>query len=266
MSSGRSDITDVYLYGTCVVDSFFPEAGVDAIEILEHLGIRVHFPQEQSCCGQPAYTSGYVDQARTVAAAQLACFKHPWPVVILSGSCGGMIKHHYVKIFDQQHPLHEKAKQVADRTFEFTEFLVDVLAVNPEQLGLSGNTSKNESGPAGKVVLHTSCAARREMNTLATGRAVVQEFIPEQLIEQPYEAECCGFGGTFSVRHGDISGAMVTDKCNNIEKSGADRLVSADCACLLNINGRMAKQNSKLQGEHLATALNRAMKSAGGVL
>lgn len=242
----------LYLYGTCVVDLFFPDAGMDALEVLEKLGLKVVFLQEQSCCGQPAYTSGYENEARSVAASQLKLFTQPWPLVILSGSCGGMIKHHYPKLFAGT-PQERQANELAERTFEFSEFLIDVLQVSAEDLGLRGDIKDH-------IVLHTSCSARREMGTLASGRKLVDTVAPDQRVTQDYESECCGFGGTFSVRWGELAGEMVTDKANHIKATDAKRLVSADCACLLNINGALKKQKAGIQGEHLASFVNAAMK------
>ncbi|MHB1375691.1 MAG: heterodisulfide reductase-related iron-sulfur binding cluster, partial [Thauera sp.] len=136
---------DVYLFGTCVVDVFFPGAGMDAIRLLEREGIRVHFPQAQSCCGQPAYTSGYTDEAREVARAQLALFAGDWPVVIPSGSCAGMFRHHYFELFKDEPQTLEQVESLSARTFELAEFLLEVCKVRLD-----------DSGAPVKVALHTS--------------------------------------------------------------------------------------------------------------
>ena len=120
---------NVYLFGTCVLDLFFPEAGMDAIRLLEREGIRVHFPQGQSCCGQPAYTSGYADEARAVAQNQLGLFPNDWPVVVPSGSCAGMMRHHYPKLFADDPVRKAQAEALSARVFELTEFLLTVLKV-----------------------------------------------------------------------------------------------------------------------------------------
>jgi L-lactate dehydrogenase complex protein LldE len=236
--------TDVYLFGTCVLDLFFPEAGLDAIRLLEREGIRVHFPQGQSCCGQPAYTSGYTDEAREVARAQLALFEQDWPLVVPSGSCAGMIRHHYAELFKDEPALLARAQALAERTFELAEFLLEVCKVEFQ-----------DQGAATRVALHTSCSARREMNTHLHGRALLAQLGKVERIDHDHESECCGFGGTFSVRMPDISGAMVADKTRALKESGAAQVVSADCGCLLNINGAFEKQNEKLRGQHLASFL-----------
>ncbi len=241
---------DVYFFGTCVLDLFFPEAGMDAIRLLEREGIRVHFPQGQSCCGQPAYTSGYTAEAREVARAQLGLFRRDWPVVVPSGSCAGMIRHHYPHLFADEPDTLAQVRELASRTYEFAEFLLEVCRIELQ-----------DCGTPTRVALHTSCSARREMNTHHHGRALLAQLAAVQRVEHEHESECCGFGGTFSVRMPDISGAMVKDKTAALKASGASEVVSADCGCLLNINGAFAKQGDGLQGEHLASFL---LRRSGG--
>lgn len=234
----------VYLFGTCVVDLFYPEAGLDAIRLLEREGLRVHFPQGQTCCGQPAYTSGYTDEARKVARAQLALFREDWPVVVPSGSCAGMFREHYPLLFKDEPELLKHAQALAARTYELAEFLLHVCKIELQ-----------DQGEPIQVALHTSCSARREMNTHLHGRALLAQLGNVERVEHDHESECCGFGGTFSVRMPDISGAMVADKTRALKASGAARVVSADCGCLMNINGALEKQNESLRGQHLATFL-----------
>lgn len=234
----------VYLFGTCVVDLFFPEAGMDAIYLLEREGINVDFPQGQSCCGQPAYTSGYTEQAREVARAQIDLFKGGWPVVVTSGSCAGMFREHYPDLFKDEPETLAKVQNLAERTYELAEFLLHVCKV---QLA--------DQGEPLQVALHTSCSARREMNTHVHARALLAQLSHVERVDHDHESECCGFGGTFSVRMPDISGAMVADKTQALQASGAQQVVSADCGCLLNINGAFEKQNIPLLGQHLASFL-----------
>ncbi len=245
--------SDVFLFGTCVLDLFFPSAGMDAIRLLEREGIRVHFPQAQSCCGQPAYTSGYTDEAREVARAQLALFAGEWPVVVPSGSCAGMFRHHYFELFKDEPQTLSQIESLAARTFELAEFLLNVCRV---QL--------HDGGAPVKVALHTSCSARREMNTHLHGRALLAQLDGVERVDHDHESECCGFGGAFSVRMPDISGAMVKDKTAALKGSGAAEVVSADCGCLLNINGCFEKQGDRLRGEHLASFLLRRTAAGAG--
>lgn len=233
----------VYVYATCLIDMFSPQSGLDAMTLLERAGVEVIYVPKQTCCGQPAYSSGYEEDAKTIALSQMALFPEPWPIVVLSGSCGGMMHHHYRRIFeDSEHQL--QADQFSDRIFELTEFLVQVCRIKLD-----------DQGPATSVVLHTSCAARREMKVHITGRQLLSQLDKVELREQAYESECCGFGGTFSVRHPAISEAMVQDKTQHLAETKAAQLISADWGCLLNINGALEYQEKDLQGTHLATFL-----------
>ena len=232
----------VYLFGTCVVDLFFPDAGMDAIYLLERQGIEVLFPQGQSCCGQPAYTSGYTEQARAVARQQLSLFEQDYPLVVISGSCAGMFREHYPALFKDEPETLAKVLALAERTFELSEFLLKVCRV-----------SLTDHGQPIQIALHTSCSARREMNTHLHARELLAQLQQVERVEHDHESECCGFGGTFSVRMPDISGAMVADKTQSLLNSGAQQVVSADAGCLLNINGSFEKQQLALNGQHLAS-------------
>ena len=233
----------VYFYATCLVDMFDPQAGLDAITLLEQQGIEVIFVEKQTCCGQPAYSSGYDKQAKQVAQSQIDLFPESWPVVVLSGSCGGMMHHHYRRLFkgDSNQAM---VDAFCDRVFELTEFLVNVC-----------RASLIDQGDKSVVVMHTSCAARREMNVHLTATQLLEQLDNVEIREQAYESECCGFGGTFAVRHPDISQAMVEDKTQHLCETEASELVSADWGCLLNINGALEYQNKALRGVHLASFL-----------
>ena len=235
---------EVTLFGTCVVDLFFPEAGLDAIRLLEREGIRVHFPQEQSCCGQPAWTSGYVNEAREVARAQLNLLDNGLPVVVPSGSCAGMFRQHYREVFAEEPDTLKRVESLAERTFELTEFLLHVCKVDWQDLGQST-----------QIALHTSCSARREMNTHLHARELLGKLANVERLDHDHESECCGFGGTFSVRMPEVSGAMVLDKTRSLRESGAAEMVTADGGCLLNINGSLEKQKQTFRGRHLASFL-----------
>lgn len=242
---------DAYLFATCLVDQFAPEAGLDTVRLLEREGIRVHFPEAQTCCGQPAYTSGYPDEARAVAKHQLGLFPEPWPVIVPSGSCAAMMRHHYPKLFAGDAVMSAMAAGLAERVFELTEFLVHVAGFRHEDL----------QEPC-RVALHTSCHARREMGCHETSLALLESLPGVSVLQQARAEECCGFGGTFSIRHPDISEAIVSDKVDSLRASGAERVVSADCGCLFNITGRAARLDEirgagepSLPGEHIASFL-----------
>lgn len=239
----ESPYTDVYFFGTCLVDLFVPEAGLDAITLLQMAGVRVHFPEAQTCCGQPAYTSGQPDEARAVARQQLGLFPQPWPIILPSGSCAGMMRHHYPTLFagtaDQ-----DRAEAVAKRIWEFSEFLVGVLKIKLTDIGQPTS-----------VALHTSCSARRETDALATTRTLLGQLDQVELKIQDHESECCGFGGLFSVRHPEISGGIVRDKVAAINGCGAQSLVTGDCGCMMNITGHSQQVGCPIQGQHLASFL-----------
>jgi L-lactate dehydrogenase complex protein LldE len=242
---------DIYFFSTCLVDQFAPQAGLDAIRLLEREGITVHFPPDQTCCGQPAYSSGYPDEARAVARRQLDLFPEPWPVVVPSGSCAAMMRHHYPALFAGDPLLTIKAAALSERVFELTEFLVDVVGFN-----------RDDSGEPCTVALHTNCHARREMGAHETSVALLVGLAKVTVVQQARVEECCGFGGAFAVRHPDISEAIVTDKVTSLKDSGAERVVSADCGCLFNIVGRAEHMDRtagnarpSLPGEHIASFL-----------
>ncbi len=235
---------DVYLFGTCLVDLFCPEAGMDTVRLLEREGIAVHYPADQTCCGQPAYTSGFPDQARAVALTQMRLFPEPWPVIVPSGSCAGMMRHHYPKLFAEDAHRLAEAEALAERVFELSEFLLQVARI---QLPDHGKQST--------VALHTSCAARREMGTHVHARALLDQLPGVTLVTQSHEAECCGFGGTFSLKHPAISSAMAADKVDALKESGAEAFISADCGCMLNLNHTLQKRSDPFQGQHLASFL-----------
>ena len=255
----------VYFFSTCVVDAMAPGAGMDSIELIRAAGIEVEFPQAQSCCGQPAYTSGYTDEARQVAAAQLGLFPQPWPIVVPSGSCAGMLVHHWPRLFADDPVRLKRVQDIGSRVVEFSEFAVTVL-------GLAGNAAAPAAArrladapvrtPV-KVALHTSCSGRREMGTHLPSRALLAELPGVELVDFAREAECCGFGGTFSARHPAISGAMVQDKLQAVRDAGATVLVSADCGCLLNLHHAAQKQGGQASGlprcVHLGSFLRERM-------
>ena len=235
---------DVYFFATCLVDLFCPEAGVDAITLIEREGVNVHFPENQTCCGQPAYTNGYADEARAVAKVQIDLFTNDWPVVVPSGSCAGMMRHHYPKLFADDPVMKARAEALAERIFELSEFLLTVL-----------NVQWKDSGKPATVTLHTSCAARREMGTHEHARALLAQMPSVNVVMQAHESECCGFGGTFSLKHPSISSAMASDKVDALKETGAEHFISADCGCMLNLNHTLQKRGDRFQGTHLATFL-----------
>lgn len=230
----------IYFYGTCLIDLLYPQAGIAAMNLIKAAGINVIYPKLQSCCGQPAFNSGYRSEALIVARSQMVCFPKNIPIVIPSGSCAGMIKHHWPELFAGEAD-EQQALSIASRVFELSEFLVDIVKIKLA-----------DSGPPTTVAIHTSCAARREMGVAEKIESLVAQLANVEVLEQQNKAECCGFGGTFAIKQADISGAMVTDKCTAIADTGADVLISQDCGCLMNIAGAMAKQHQSQRVMHLA--------------
>jgi Fe-S oxidoreductase len=183
----------------------------------------VHFPADQTCCGQPAHSSGFPEQTRAVALAQLRLFPEPWPVIVPSGSCAGMMRHHYPKIFADDPSCWAEARALADRIFELSEFLLNV-AKDPADA---------DQGAPARVALHTSCAARREMGTHVHARALLGQLPAVEVAMHGHESECCGFGGTFSLKHPSISSAMAGDKVDALKETGArpfSRLTAVACS------------------------------------
>jgi L-lactate dehydrogenase complex protein LldE len=241
MSSDRP--SEVYFLATCLTDLLYPRAGLAGMELIRRAGVRVIYPKRQSCCGQPAYNSGYRDEALKVARHQLSCFPRNIPVVVPSGSCAGMVSHHWPELFAGK-PDEAEAVNMAGRTFELTQFLVDHLDLQLEDLG-----------EPTEIVVHTSCSSRNELGIEERIESLLAQLSNVTVREQARKAECCGFGGTFSIKQPDISGAMVQDKCDALEQTGATRVVSQDCGCLMNIGGALEKQGRTLQPQHIAEFL-----------
>jgi L-lactate dehydrogenase complex protein LldE len=230
---------------TCLADALFPEVGVATVRLLRRLGVEVDFPKAQTCCGQPHFNSGYHDDARDLARHTLRAFANGQTVVTPSGSCAAMVKLEYPELFRHDPAWHVRAMDLAQRTHELSDFLVNVLKV--EDVGARFE---------GKATYHMACHLR--------GLGVSTE--PERLLRQvrgleyvPLERcdECCGFGGSFAVRYPGISGAMVEDKASFIEKTGARAVVATDAGCLMNIAGCLRRRGSKVEALHLAQVLER---------
>ena len=233
----------VFFFGTCLVDLFYPAAGLSAIQLLQSEGVRVVFPRGQTCCGQPAYNSGYREEARAVAAAQLRLFSGTLPVVVPSGSCAGMIRCHYRELFAGD-PLEAEAEDFASRVVELTQFLRDVL-----------DARLVDRGEKIRVAWHGSCHALREAGVDDEPLGLLARLSHVEVAPLSRERECCGFGGTFAVRHPEISAAMVEDKAEAVAAAGADVVLSGDAGCLLNIGGRLEAKGVRVRTAHVAEFL-----------
>lgn len=233
----------VYLFGTCLIDLFYPEAGMASIRLLQQAGVEVIYPPQQSCCGQPAFNSGFRNEARDVVRKQLDCFPKNYPVVVPSASCAGMMKHHWPELFTDDKD-EERACEIASRVYELTEYLVDQTGFQP-----------TDHGEPETIAIHSSCAALREMEVAGHIEQLCAGLHNITIAEQAYKSECCGFGGTFAIKQPEISAAMATDKAESIRQTGASSLVSQDCGCLMNLSGIFEKQGSGPRCQHIAEFL-----------
>lgn len=248
----------VQLFVTCLVDTLYPETGLAVVEILERAGVKVEFPADQTCCGQPAFNAGLRDQARPMAEHTIRIFeKTSGPVVVPSGSCAAMIRHQYLELFKDDQEWLERARALAERTYEFTEFLVDQL----HMVDLGACFSE-------PVTYHPSCHLLREMKVDHQPRsllaAVRQAGDPDQpLVVHPLpgEDECCGFGGVFSLEHPEISAAMMDTKLANVEATGAKVVVSCDAGCITHLNGGLKRKGSPMRAVHIAEVLKNQFRN-----
>jgi len=235
---------NVSLFVTCMVDMMTPEVGVSVVRLLRRLGCRVDFPQAQVCCGQAAFNSGYEDDAREVARALIRAFEPSDWVVSPSGSCVGMIKHHYPYLFRDEPIWKEKAEHLAAKTYEFSQFLVHVLGV----------TDLGAVFPA-RVTYHPSCHAMRLLGVRDEPLELLRRVRGLEYVELLRKEDCCGFGGTFAVKMADMSEAMVCEKARCVRETKADVLVGTDMGCLLNIAGRLDREGAGVRVLHLAQLL-----------
>lgn len=233
----------VGLFVTCLVDFFRPSIGFAAVKLLQDAGCEATVPSAQTCCGQPAYNSGDRSNSQALARQVLTAFEEFDYIVAPSGSCAGMIKHHYPALF-KDHELSQRMQALADKTFELVSFLVDVRGVD----------AVNTPFPA-HVTYHDSCAGLRELKIKQQPRTLLKSVDELQLSEMQDAEVCCGFGGTFCIKYPDISNRMVSDKAKNIEQSGADTLLAGDLGCLLNMAGKLKRQGSKIKIRHIAEVL-----------
>lgn len=244
--------TSVLFFGTCLINSLAPRAGLAAMRLLQDAGTRVGFPQAQSCCGQPAYNAGFDDQARRVARAQLDALAGDEPIVVPSASCAGMLRHEYPRLFAGTAD-EARARQVAGRVVELCDALYRVLGARwPDR------------GPPVRVALHQSCSARRAMDVAAPARALLDALTEVEVIEPERASECCGFGGTFALKQPDISAAMTADKAEALLATGASVLVSQDLGCLTNLEGYLRRRRARMRVMHIAEFLWERVAPPGG--
>lgn len=238
----------VSLFITCLSDALYPRVGEAMVRLLAKYGVSLEFPTVQTCCGQPAYNSGYWKEARESAKTILDAFEDSDFVISPSGSCTGMI-HHYPKLFEDDPVMLNRANKLQSKSYEFTQFLVQVLGV----------TDVGAAFPH-KVTYHPSCHGSRILGVKDEPLALIQNVKGLELVPLPFAEDCCGFGGTFAVKMADISGAMVTEKVDHVLETEAEVLVGLDMACLLNIAGNLRYRNEPVRVMHLAELLYEGVK------
>lgn len=236
----------VALFIPCYVDQIYPEVGVSTVRVLRRLGVEAVYPEGQTCCGQPAFNSGFMDEARGVGRHFLDVFeKENFDYVVCpSGSCATMVSHYYPMIFEGS-PEASRAEAVVPKVREFSDFLVNVLGVTDLGARHTGN-----------AVFHCGCHQRRELGLLEEPLKLLREVDDLDLLDWENEELCCGFGGTFAVKMPDVSTAMADEKISALEKSGADTLISGDSSCLMHLAGRLRRTGHDTRVLHLAQILD----------
>ncbi|MDZ7760745.1 MAG: (Fe-S)-binding protein [Desulfovermiculus sp.] len=244
----------VTLFVQCLVDAFQPQVAQSMVDIFSHLGLEVECPTEQTCCGQMAFNAGHRKEAAVAARHFVTMFEDAEVIVCPSGSCTAMVVHHYPQLLATDHRWAERAKRVAAKTYEFTQFVVDALGV--QDLG---------SKYAGTATYHDSCHLARSLGIREQPRLLLNNISGLNLVEMEDSDRCCGFGGVFSIKYPEISSALLQDKVTNIRNSGAELVVGCDVGCLMNIQGMLHRQGSRIQTMHIAQLLGFSFASGKSV-
>lgn len=235
---------EVTLFVTCLADAFFPRAPEAVVRLLHREGIQVTFPKGQTCCGQPAYNSGFADEARQMARNFLHVFDKAEFIVSPSGSCTSMVRMYYPELFTEGTEEHRQALRIGDRSFEFSEFFVNVL----------GKRDLGATFPA-RATYHRSCHMSRELGIFDPPMALLKEVRGLDFVEMPRADLCCGFGGSFAVRMADVSIAMADEKLKYLNQTHADLLIGSDGGCLMHLGGRLQFTGHPVKVIHLAELL-----------
>jgi L-lactate dehydrogenase complex protein LldE len=234
----------VLLFGTCLVDTFFPEVGEATVRLLRRFGATPVFPKGQTCCGQPAFNAGYEHETRLAAAHFLSVFDGDDPIVTPSGSCAARVKHLYPELFRDDPRMLAKAKRAGERMYELSQFLVHVAKAH--EAGLHGR---------GKVTYHASCHLTRSLGVREEPLTLLASLKGSTFVPMPDAARCCGFGGMFMAKLPEISCALAEEKAASIEATGADTVTGCDSACLMNIADAMKRRGTPVRVAHLAQLL-----------
>jgi L-lactate dehydrogenase complex protein LldE len=234
----------VALMITCLADVFYPEVGEQIVRLLRRLGVSVALPAGQTCCGLPLFNSGYHAEAADVARRSVSLFADAEAVVVPSGSCAWMVKHEYPGLL-KDGPEAAAARRVAERTYEFSQYLVRVL-------GRTDFATETQ----GRVAYHDSCHLLRGLHESESPRVLLRSLRGVELVDLPGSDECCGFGGSFSVRLPEVSSAILDKKLANVEASGAQCVVACDAGCLMQMKGGLGRRGSRVRAVHLAELLS----------
>ena len=234
----------VTLFIQCIVDSLYPEVGMAMVRLFNKLDIAMAYPESQTCCGQPAFNSGFRKEAAIAARRFIEIFESAKIIVCPSGSCVNMVRNHYPELLQDDPVWQKRALAIAAKTYEFSEFLVDVL--QQEDVGASFD---------GRATYHESCHLLRGIGVSRQPRALLANIRGLDFVEMQDADRCCGFGGAFSFKYADISTAILSDKISAIEATGADVVVGCDMGCLMNIQGMLSKKGSPVRVMHIAQLL-----------
>ena len=239
-------VETVQLFVTCLIDSFFPQIGLAMVHVLNRAGVGVEFPAAQTCCGQPAFNAGLRSEARPLAEHTLKIFeKTTGEIIIPSGSCAAMLRYGYLELFKDDPQWLTRARALAGRVHEFTEYLVDVRGIS--DLG---------SRWPGKLTYHPSCHLLRLLGVDRQPRLLLACVKDAEIVELPEREDCCGFGGVFSVEHPELSAEFLKRKISNLEKTAAPTLVVCDAGCLMHIQGGLYRGKKSQRVVHIAEVLN----------
>lgn len=246
------------LFVTCIIDQLYPNVGESVVRVLRRFGVDLDFQKKQTCCGQPAFNTGFWTEAKPFAKRFLNTFTGDRFIVVPSGSCASMIRNFYPELLQDEPDAVKKYRKISSKVYEVSEFIVDVLGITNLEKYLDPESPKR------KVTYHEACHLRRELGVLTQPRTLIESMPNIQLLEMNQAEVCCGFGGTFSIKYPDISGAMLDDKISNIAQTRADTLVACDNSCLMHIAGGMDKNHLDINSMNLIQLIDEAMTSKQG--
>ncbi|MCZ6186962.1 (Fe-S)-binding protein [Campylobacter ureolyticus] len=237
----------VYLYSTCLGSALMGRTIMNTVWLLKQAGFEVIYKKNQTCCGQPSYNSGYFQESKKVALYNADLFNKDYPVLVPSGSCAGMMMHDYLELFDENDEDYQKIKKFSNRVFELGEFLDKYLKID-------------DLGNPIKVTWHGNCHALRVAKSVSFSKSLIKKLKNVELITLPYEEECCGFGGTFSVKEPEVSNAMVLEKIKHIKETECKYIIIGDGGCMMNIDGALKRNKIDIKVIHLYDFLAKRMK------